>query len=415
MREHFGMRRLTGVIGVAAVIAAVVVAGCSETTVDVLETNDGPAPGDSSLPNGFVAFNRPPNPPLSFTVPCPLNDVPDGVDNPNVMLGCPFADCIPAIEAPDFAPVRDAGVVDYERVVVVEMDGQVRGFPIRILMYHEVVNICWTLSDGTKKFTALTYCPIVDVAVHFVPDLDCGGPGPIKNYGYGVSAGLYNGNLIVYRRGTVGEIDGLFVQMYGGGLNDNCLAIARVATDMPVSLFAKLYPNGEILTENTGWPEPDGGYDLFDHPYAEFWLSPDLCVNGLCFPVSSTDGRLYIKESVYGVYTPAQTKAYAIDDFDRRVVNDSLGGVSIVLFNDRQATVAFESVVDGQKLTFSLLDRDRNGLPLFEDEETGSLWTFDGIAVRGPLEGTRLAQMVGYRSFWFAWAAFFPETLVHEF
>ena len=86
-----------------------------------------------------------------------------------------------------------------------------------------------------------------------------------------------------------------------------------------------------------------------------------------------------------------------------------------MLFNDRAATVAFESVVDGQKLTFSLLDRDRNGLPLFEDEETGSLWTFDGIAVRGPLEGTRLAQMVGYRSFWFAWAAFFPETLVHEF
>jgi hypothetical protein len=54
-------------------------------------------------------------------------------------------------------------------------------------------------------------------------------------------------------------------------------------------------------------------------------------------------------------------------------------------------------------------------LPLFEDEETGSLWIFDGIAVRGPLKGKRLAQMVGYRSFWFAWAAFFPETLVHEF
>lgn len=122
-----------------------------------------------------------------------------------------------------------------------------------------------------------------------------------------------------------------------------------------------------------------------------------------------------MKDPVYGVYTPTQTKAYPIDFFNRRVLNDSVGGVDIVLFNDQSATVAFESVVEGQALTFALLDRDKNGLPLFEDEETGSLWTFDGIAVRGPLEGKRLARMVGYRSFWFAWAAFFPETLVHEF
>ncbi len=415
MHDHFGMRRLAGIIGVVAVVAWVIVAGCSETTVDIAETGGGPAPGDSSLPDGFVAYNRPPNPPLSFAVPCPLDVVPDGVDNPSVTLGCPFPDCIPAIDTPDFATYLEAGVVaDFERIIAVEMDGQVRGFPIRILIYHEVVNICWTLSDGTKKFTALTYCPIVDVAVHFVPDFDCSGTS-IKNYGYGVSAGIYNGNLIVYRRGTVGDVNGSFVQMYGGGLNDNCLTIARVATDMPLSLFVTLYPNAEILTENTGMPPPSGGYSLYDHPYAEFWLSADLCVNGLCFPISSTDSRLHVKKTVYGVYTPTQTKAYPIFNFNRRVLNDTLGGVDIVLFNDRGATVAFESVVDGQTLTFAFLDRDRNGLPLFEDGETGSLWTFDGIAVRGPLEGKRLAQMVGYRSFWFAWAAFFPETLVHEF
>jgi hypothetical protein len=115
------------------------------------------------------------------------------------------------------------------------------------------------------------------------------------------------------------------------------------------------------------------------------------------------------------VYTPDERKAYPVDPFNMHVINDVVGGLDIVLFNERGATIAFESTVDGQLLTFSFLDRERNGLPLFEDKETGSLWTFDGIAVRGPLKGKRLTQLIGYRSFWFAWAAFFPGTSLHEF
>jgi hypothetical protein len=400
------------VFGLAVVFGFVVFVGCSETSVDVA---DGPSvtPGDTSLPNGFVSKNRPPEPALSFSVPCPLAEVPGGVDNPNVTLGCPFVECIPAIDTPDFATVREAGLSDFERVVAVEMDGQVKGLPIRILMYHEVVNLCWNLSDGSTQYSAVTYCPIVDVAVHFIQDFPC--DKPTRGTSYGVSSGLYNGNLIIYKRETAGDPTFSFVQMYGGGLSPNCLEIKRVNIDMPASLFTKLYPTAEVLTENTGLPPPPGGYDLFDHPYAEFWLSNDLCVNGLCFPISSTDDRLGLKEYVYGVYTPTETKAYPIDDFRQRVVRDQLGGVNIVVFQERGATVAFESVVDGQQLTFSFLDREGNGLPLFEDEETGSLWTFDGIAVRGPLKGKRLPQMVGYRAFWFAWAAFFPQTLLHEF
>ena len=395
-------------------LAAIVAFGCSETSVDVADLNNDPAPGDTSLPNGFVTTNRPANPATSFIVPCPLGVVPDGAANPNVTLGCPLIECIPAIDNPEYAKVKNAGVAGFERIVAVEIDGQIKGFPIRILIHHEIVNICWDLSDGSTLYTAISYCPIVDMAVHFRPDYDCSG-GPGKNYGYGVSSALYNGNLIIYRRGTAGDVEGSFVQIYGGGLNNECFVIEPVNIDMPVSLFALLYPNGEVLTENTGLPKPDGGYDVFDHPYAEFWLGPDLCVNGLCFPISETDDRLPLKEYVYGVYTPSATKVYPTDKFNRRVVNDVVGGINVVLFNDRNATVAFEAAVEGQALTFSLLGREAQGLPLYEDEETGSLWTFDGIAVRGPLKDKRLAQMIGYRGFWFAWNAFFPGSTIFEF
>ncbi|MDH3214691.1 MAG: DUF3179 domain-containing protein [Candidatus Krumholzibacteria bacterium] len=395
---------------VLALLLFALSAGCSDTSVDIPGTTVG---GDSTLPNGFVATNRPPNPSLSFQVPCPLGIVPEGVDNPNVTLGCPVPDCIPAIDNPEFATVKNSPLVDFERVVAVEMEGQVRGFPIRILMYHEVVNICWNLSGGRQVFSSITYCPIVDVALHFIrPEFSCGKP---KGQSYGVSAGLYNGNLIVYRRGTAGTTDALYVQMYGGGLIDDCLEIERVNIDLPWSVFSRLYPNAEVLTENTGFPPPPGGYDLFNHPYKEFWLNDELCVNGLCFPVSSLDSRLRKKTLVYGVYTPAEAKAYPLAGLTGMVLNDQVGGVDVVLFSDRGGTVAFEPVIDGQLLTFSFMGREGHGLPLYEDEETGSLWTFDGIAVGGPLKGERLPQMLAYRSFWYAWAAFFPETLLHEF
>ena len=411
MRLLFARYPLLRAFGLFSCLLFVVIAGCSETTVDVRD-KDEPPPGDSSLPNGFVATNRPPLPDLSFAVPCPLGSVADGVDNPNVTLGCFFVECIAAVDTPEFVNVKKAALTPFERIVAVEMDGQIKGFPLIMLIHHEVVNICWTLSDGSRKYSAITYCPIVDVTAHFAPDLGCTGQ-PEKNYGYGVSSGLYNGDLIVYRRGTAGQVEGSYVQIYGGGLHDGCLEIERVNIDMPASLFAALYPKAEVLTQNTGLTGYE--YDLFDHPYTEYWLSEDLCVNDLCFPVSLRDDRLPLKDYVYGVYTPTERKAYPVLKFNRRVINDVIGGINVVLFNERGATAAYESMVDGERLTFAFVDWERNRLPLFEDEETGSLWTFDGIAVKGPRKGKRLAQMVGYRSFWFAWSSFFPGTLLHEF
>ena len=387
------------------------VLSCSETSVNVID-DTGIPPGDSTLPDGFVATNRPPDPPLSFQVPCPLGIVPDGTDNPAVTLGCPFPECIPAIDKPKFGTVKeiDPQLTGADRIMVVERDGQVRGFPIRILIHHEIVNQCWNFSDGSQKYSMVSYCPIVDVGMHFKRDFVCG-----SRESYGVSSGIYNGNLIVYQRGTAGDTDGSFVQMYGGGLNNDCLEIERTNIDMRWAMFSKLYPNALVLSQDTG-NVPEGGYDLFDHPYREFWSSPDLCVNGLCFPVTSIDPRLPLKRLVYGVFTPGETKAYdLIGLMGRRVVNDVVGGKKTVVWGENGTVVAFEAVVDGEELTFSFLDHEGNGLPLYEDDQTESLWTFDGIAVFGPLKGKRLPQMIGYRSFWFAWSAFFPETLLYNF
>ena len=49
----------------------------------------------------------------------------------------------------------------------------------------------------------------------------------------------------------------------------------------------------------------------------------------------------------------------------------------------------------------------------FRDVETGSLGRVDGRASEGPLAGRHLEPIAdAYVAFWFAWAAFQPETVV---
>jgi hypothetical protein len=51
----------------------------------------------------------------------------------------------------------------------------------------------------------------------------------------------------------------------------------------------------------------------------------------------------------------------------------------------------------------------------FEDDETGSTWTVDGVAVSGPLAGERLAAIdEAYTAYWRAWAAFNPDTRIWQ-
>ncbi len=67
---------------------------------------------------------------------------------------------------------------------------------------------------------------------------------------------------------------------------------------------------------------------------------------------------------------------------------------------DVGAAAASLPEVDGQALTFVLKERGR-----FEDEQTGSLWDVTGLALEGPLKGSRLPFSRTHPSFGFPRAA----------
>jgi hypothetical protein len=136
------------------------------------------------------------------------------------------------------------------------------------------------------------------------------------------------------------------------------------------------------------------------------------------------DGRFAAKERVTGIRNGGDAIAILNRDLKRHpVIETSVGGRSVIVWRkagtasalddsdlpngrDVGATGAFEPVIDGQHLTF---ERTKDG---FRDHETGSGWDVLGRAISGPLAGRTLTPAEHVDTFWFAWAAFLPNTRV---
>jgi len=82
----------------------------------------------------------------------------------DIFSGGPGKDGIPAIDDPQFESVEDAGqwLVDNEPVRVVDINGDVKAYPLGILIWHEIIND----TVGCVP-VVVTYCPLCNSALTF--------------------------------------------------------------------------------------------------------------------------------------------------------------------------------------------------------------------------------------------------------
>jgi hypothetical protein len=90
-------------------------------------------------------------------------------------------------------------------------------------------------------------------------------------------------------------------------------------------------------------------------------------------------------------------------------VASAMGAAIIDEAEEIGGTGVFSAIVDGETLTFS---RDGGEETPITDAQTGSTWDITGRAVDGPLDGTVLEPVAHGDHFWFAWAAFTPDTRI---
>ncbi len=178
-----------------------------------------------------------------------------GIDLAEVTSGGPPKDGIPALTDPRFGPAStETRLADREPVMTVTLPGQTaRAYPIRYLMWHEIVN------DSIGGVAVLvTFCPLCNTGMVFDPRRD----GVALTFG--VSGLLRNSDMIMYDRQT----ESWWQQALGQGIVGTHQG--RTLTQLPAVMeswaaFRAAQPDGLVMDE-PDWPRSYGsnpyiGYD----------------------------------------------------------------------------------------------------------------------------------------------------------
>ena len=316
-------------------------------------------------------------------------------------------DAIPAIDEPVFAHVEaTTELALQEPVLAIARGGGAKAYPLRIMMWHEVVN-----DEIGGVPVAVTYCPLCNTGIAFRrPVVD----GELLDFG--TSGSLYHSNLVMYDRQTESYWPQATGQAVAGPLTGTRLEFLPIQI-VAFADFAAAHPDGLVLTEDTGFARSYG-----TNPYVNYDGGA-----GPTFDNGKVDPRLPARERVLGVAVGDERLAFPYSELRDRAVGDwsavgeRIGGESVVVLW-KQGTVsaldapliadsravgavgAFSPEVEDRKLT---LEARADGV---FDVQTGSRWDVLGRAVEGPLAGAELARVIATDSYWFDWAAFFPST-----
>ncbi len=301
-----------------------------------------------------------------------------------ILSGGPPKDGIPSIDDPVFAAVDAEFMSDSDVVVGLAINGEARAYPIFILVWHEIVN---DVVGGVP--ISVTYCPLCYTNQVF--ERTSGG----QVLEFGVSGKLYNSNLLMYDRQT----DSYWSQALGEAVVGELTGAQLDIVPLDVIRWGDwrdLHPDTVVLTTDTGHSRPYGV-----DPYERYFAS-----DRIIFPVAHRDDRLGPKEIILGFSSGVNYKAYAQSDVEAAgTINDDFAGVPVLLVSAyEQNARAFERAVDGHALEFAYRDGT------LTDTDTGSEWSYDGLAVAGPLEGEQLPRLGFSPGFWFEWVSFHPDT-----
>ena len=331
------------------------------------------------------------------------------VDVDEIFGGGPPPDGIPPIDDPVFESIDAAAewLQDTSPVMFVEVDDEVRLYPLAILTWHEIVN-----DSLAGEPLAVTYCPLCNSALVFSRTID--GPDGAEVLDFGTSGRLWRSNLVMYDRQHLG----LWTQFTGRAIVGERWLGATLER-IPSSLLgfgeaASLAPDAEVLSRETGRV-----FDYGRNPYVAY----DAPGNSPRFFREDADPTLPEMTRVVGLGGEADAVAVTLEHLeDEQVVEVELDtGPVTVWWSPGQAsaldteriddaadigqTVAFDATLDGRTLRFEPAADQR-----FVDDATGSSWDLRGRAVDGPLAGERLTPVARDDTFWFVWAVYRPMT-----
>jgi len=299
-----------------------------------------------------------------------------------VTWGGVVKDGIPALTNPKhITPAEATYITDEELVFGVEINGDTRAYPLRIMDWHEMFN---DVVGGVP--VSLAYCTLCGSGILFDGRIK-GRDQPVV---FGSSGFLYRSNKLMYDQ----ETHSLWNQFTGRPVVGPLTGTGIELKVLPVAItswaaWLKQHPNTKVLSLETGFQrdyEPG-------QPYGEYFASA-----GLMFPALVEDQRLEAKDYVYAIRADGLAKAWPLLDFEeRRVINDYIGDLPVVLIGDVEtrtvrAYLRNENEVEATKVP-SLV------------KSGGDHWKVQEIGLIAP-DGRTMERLPGHIAYWFAWQGF---------
>ena len=287
-------------------------------------------------------------------------------------------DGIPSLDQPKLVQAPQAAYLrDQDLVFGVEINGDFRAYPLRIMGWHEMFN---DVIGGVP--VALAYCTLCGSGILFETKLG----GRSEPFILSTSGFLYRSNKLMYDRQTESLWNQFTGKPVSGSLRGSGIELAqRPVVIEPWGTWRTRNPNTKVLALDTGF-DRDYGPGVV---YRDYFASPDLM-----FPARVDQSRLRQKDYVFAIRQFGAAKAWALDLFSAKpVVNDSIGATPVVLIGDQTGRTvrAYERGAH----TFVLQDDGR----LIAD---GMIWTPREAALVSPT-GARLPRVAGHIAYWFAW------------
>ena len=312
-------------------------------------------------------------------------------------------DGIPSIDSPKFVSMDEAStwLSSGDPVVLVEIDGEARIYPLQILTFHEIVN-----DEYAERNLSVTFCPLCYSAIVFDREVS----GQLLDFG--VSGLLRNSDLVMYDRQT----ESLWQQFTGEAIVGSMTGKKLDWIPSQIISFAEAmvaFPNAQVLSRDTGHLRSYG-----NNPYVNYDAP-----NGKPYFDVTGEAPMPPMTKVVGIKLGKKSRAYPYPlTRSQGVVHDVVSKMPLVIFHtetgatsaldkssiadsrDEGSVGVFDSRTDGASLTFS-----RKG-NVFVDDQTNSVWDVTGRAISGHYEGTKLVPVVHGTYFAFAWFAFQPKS-----
>ena len=296
-------------------------------------------------------------------------------------------DGIPPLRQPKMLKASQADYLEDDNVVFgIEVNGDVRAYPKRILAWHEM----FVDNVGGIDFAGV-YCTLCGTVILY--ETDAKG----LSHEIGTSGFLYRSNKLMYDKATQSLWNTIKGEPVLGPLTGKDIALTHQSVVTTTwGKWKELHPDTKVLSLKTGHRR---NYDE-GVAYHEYFATDNLMFN-----TPYSDQRLKNKQEILALrFKEFPREQLAISaDFLRKnpVYSGNIKDQKFVILTDETGA---NRVYDPQGVTFIRYRRDGNVLDL-----EGNIWQVAESKLTAP-DGRTLKRLPYHRAFWFGWHATYPNS-----